>query len=142
MKKEIKTSITIHATTEKIWNILTDFENYPNWNPFVRSLTGLVQVGNTITVRVQPGGSKGMTFKPKVLTVIANKEIKWIGHFLFSGLFDGEHQFELIDNGDGTTLFQQSEKFKGIFVPLFNTSNTQKGFEAMNEKLKALAEAK
>jgi len=28
--KEIKTEILINATPEKVWAILTDFENYPN----------------------------------------------------------------------------------------------------------------
>ena len=81
-----------------------------------------------------------MTFKPRVLAFEANKEFRWRGHLLFTGLFDGEHKFELIDNGNGTTTFKQSEKFKGIFVALLNIENTKKGFEAMNEKLKEMAE--
>ena len=40
MAKEIKTEIVIHATPEKIWKILTDFGNYPQWNPFIVSVTG------------------------------------------------------------------------------------------------------
>ena len=71
--------------------------------------------------------------------------MKWLGHLWFSGLFDGEHKFELIDNGNGTTTFIQSEKFKGILVPLFNKmldKNTVNGFNDMNRKLKVLAELK
>ncbi len=65
-------------------------------------------------------------------------------HLIFPGLFDGEHKFELIDNGDGTTLFRQSEKFGGILVPFFNKMldvNTVNGFNQMNQKLKELAES-
>jgi hypothetical protein len=95
-----------------------------------------------LTVSIKPPGGKGMTFKPRVLAFETNKEFLWLGHLLFTGLFDGEHKFELIDNGNGTTTFKQSEKFKGIFVGLLNLENTQKGFEAMNEKLKEMAERK
>jgi hypothetical protein len=140
MAKEIKTEILINATPEKVWSILTNFDNYPNWNPFIKSLNGEVKVGKKITVSIEPLNSKGMTFKPKVISFVTNKELKWLGHLLFKGLFDGEHKFELIDNGNGTTTFKQSEKFKGIFVGLLNLENTKKGFEAMNEKLKELAE--
>ncbi|MFZ4545382.1 MAG: hypothetical protein ACOYOA_15120 [Saprospiraceae bacterium] len=73
------------------------------------------------------------------------KEFRWIGHLLFKGLFDGEHKFELIDNGNGTTTFRQSEKFNGILVPLFKKMldiNTRNGFMAMNEQLKNRAEGK
>ena len=142
MAKEIKTEILINATPEKVWSILTNFDNYPNWNPFIKSIKGEVKIGNKIKVSIQPPNSKEMTFKPRVLAFETNKELLWIGHLLFKGLFDGEHKFELIDNGNGTTTFKQSEKFKGIFVGLLNLENTKKGFEAMNEKLKEMAERK
>ncbi|MCC7533735.1 MAG: SRPBCC domain-containing protein [Bacteroidia bacterium] len=143
MAKEIKTEILIHSTPEKIWSILTNFNNYPNWNPFIKSIKGEVKVGNKITVRIEPPESKGMTFKPKVLTFEPNKELSWLGHLMFAGLFDGEHKFEIIDNGNGITTFRQSEEFKGILVPLFKKqldNNTKRGFEEMNKKLKELAE--
>jgi hypothetical protein len=142
MAKEIKTEILINSTPEKVWAILTNFDDYPNWNPFIKSLNGEVKIGNKIKVSIQPPNSKGMTFKPKVIAFETNKELRWLGHLLFTGLFDGEHKFELIDNGNGTTTFRQSEKFKGIFVGLLNLENTKKGFEAMNGKLKELAEQK
>jgi len=143
MTKEIKTEILIHAIPEKIWSILTSFDNYPDWNPFIKSIKGEVKAGNRITVKIEPPESKGMTFKPRILTFVTNKEFSWLGHFLFAGFFDGEHQFELMDNGNGTTTFRQNEKFKGILVPLFKKqldNNTKKGFEEMNKKLKVLAE--
>lgn len=143
MAKEIKTEIFIHSTPEKIWSILTNFNNYPNWNPFIKSIKGEVKVGNKITVRIEPPESKGMTFKPKVLTFEPNKELSWLGHLMFAGLFDGEHKFEIIDNGNGITTFRQSEKFKGILVSLFKKqldNNTKRGFEEMNKKLKEFAE--
>ncbi|MFV5703329.1 SRPBCC family protein [Flavobacterium sp. XS2P12] len=145
MEKEIKTEISINTTLDKVWAVLINFDNYPNWNPFIKSIKGEVKIGNNITVRIEPPKSKGMTFKPRILTFETNKEMSWLGHFLFSGLFDGEHKFELIDNGNGTTKFIQSEKFKGILVPLFKKqldNNTKKGFEEMNYKLKELAERK
>jgi hypothetical protein len=143
MAKEIKTEIVINATPERIWAILTNFDNYPNWNPFIKSIKGDVKVGNKIAARIEPPKASGMTFKPKILVFEKNKELRWIGHLLFSGLFDGEHKFELIDNGNGTTTFIQSEKFKGILVPFFKKkldNNTRQGFELMNVKLKELAE--
>ena len=140
MAKIISTEIIIKATPEKVWSILTGFNQYPSWNPFIISLKGEVQTGNQITVSIQPPDSKGMTFKPTVLSRIDNHELSWRGRLLFRGLFDGEHKFELIHNEDGTTTFIQSEKFEGIFVPLLNIENTKKGFEAMNSKLKQRAE--
>lgn len=145
MAKEISTEITIAASPEKIWEILTDFNKYPNWNPFIKSIQGEAKVGQKITARIEPPDASGMTFKPTVLCFDTAKEFRWLGHLLFPGLFDGEHKFELIDNNNGTTTFIQSEKFKGILVPLFKKMlevNSRNGFILMNEKLKELAERK
>jgi len=109
MAKEIKTEIVIQATPEKIWSILTDFENYPNWNPFISTIEGNAVRRNKIKVSIHPPGGKKMTFRPIVITKKDEKELSWRGKVLFRGLFDGEHKFELIDNHDGTVTFIQSE---------------------------------
>jgi len=143
MALEIKTEIIINATPEKVWEILTNFDEYPNWNPFIKSIKGQVEVGGEITVRIEPPEAKAMTFKPKILTFVKNRELSWLGHLLFPGLFDGKHKFELIDNGNGTTTFIQSERFKGVLVPFFKkqlNKNTKNGFKEMNKKIKELAE--
>lgn len=140
MAKEIKTSISINATPEQVWKVLTDFKSYPKWNPFILSLEGNVAVGNKIKAKIAPPESKSMTFKPKVLEFAPNKKFVWLGHLLFKGIFDGQHQFELIDNGDGTTLFIQSERFSGILKGMLNLEKTKRGFESMNEKLKEVVE--
>ena len=143
MKKEIRTEVMIQAAPERIWEIITDFKNYAGWNPFIKSITGEVKVGEKIVVRLEPPGAKGMTFKPKVLVFDKNREFRWIGRLLFPGLFDGEHRFELIDNGNGTTTFIHAERFSGILVRMLSKmldGSTKNGFEAMNRRLKEEAE--
>ncbi|MGE8554485.1 MAG: SRPBCC family protein [Chryseobacterium jejuense] len=140
MSKKIETEIVIHATPEKIWKILSNFQNYPTWNPFITEIQGSVEEGNQIQVTIKPKEGKGMVFKPVVLSKKENKELKWLGKLLFKGIFDGEHHFELIDNKNGTTQFIQSEQFSGLLVPFFNFDNTAIGFNLMNQKLKELAE--
>jgi hypothetical protein len=138
MAKQIKTSITINASKERIWKILTEFESYHKWNSFIKSVSGEVKVGNRIQIKLQ-----GMTFKPIVLTLKENRELKWLGHLWFKGLFDGEHKFYLTSNQNGTTDFEQSEYFSGILVKLFSKSldkDTKIGFEQMNKELKLRAE--
>lgn len=134
MAKEIITSITINAPVEKVWAVLTDFSRYPQWNPFVLSLTGAVKKGNKIKVKLP-----GMKFSPTVKAFEANKELRWLGHLFLPGLFDGEHRFELIKKETGNTEFIHAERFTGILVPLFRKmldGSTKAGFESMNKKLK------
>lgn len=79
MAKEITTQITIKATPEKVWAVLTDFKNYPDWNPFIRAVEGNVKVGEKIKVTIDPPGAKKMTFRPTVLTKTDKKELSWLG---------------------------------------------------------------
>lgn len=137
--KEIRTEILIHASPEKIWNFFTDFERYSAWNPFIRSIQGTVAVRNNIRVELAPPDTRSMIIKPKVLRVVPNQELRWVGHIIIPGIFDGEHIFDFIDNKNGTTTFIQREIFTGILVPFLGKlldDNTRRGFELMNTELK------
>ena len=141
---DIATTIDIDAPRAKVWEILVDIARYPEWNPFIRSIQGELVRGARLEVRIQPGGAKGMTFRPIVLAADAGRELRWLGHLLFPGIFDGEHCFVIEPIAAGRVLFRQSERFNGILVPLFRGSldrDTRRGFEEMNRALKVLAEA-
>jgi hypothetical protein len=136
--QHIETEILINAQPEKVWAVLTDFERHPTWNPFIKSIEGEKAVGKQLKVFIQPPSGSGMTFKPDVLAFDANKEFRWKGKLFVKGIFDGEHYFQLIDMGDGTTKFIHGENFSGFLVPLMGGAldKTKAGFELMNEALK------
>jgi len=138
MAFEIHTEISIQASPEKVWNILTDFPRIHTWNPFIKSIAGDVAEGKQIKVALG-----GMKFTPIVLDYKPAKEFRWLGQVLFKGLFDGAHRFHLEGLADGTTLFRHSEKFTGMLVPVFKKKlleETKANFEAFNQGLKKEAE--
>ena len=142
--KELHTEIEIEASAERVWGLLTYFSSYPQWNPFIRSISGQPAPGERLEVRIEPPGGRGMTFKPKVLNAEPNRELRWLGHLLVPGLFDGEHSFTIQPLGENRVRFAQREAFRGLLVPLFARSldnTTQRGFEEMNRALKERAEA-
>ncbi len=142
--KELYSDIEIAASAERVWRLLTDFASYPQWNPFIRTISGQPTKGERLEVRIEPPGGRGMTFKPKVLNAEPNRELRWLGHLVVPGLFDGEHTFTVLPLGENRVRFVQREAFKGVLVPLFARSleaNTQRGFEEMNRALKERTEA-
>ncbi len=138
---EIETSIKISSTANKIWQELTNFDEYKNWNPSIIDISGELGKNKTIKIVVKID-EKTMIFKPIVLECEENKELRWLGKLLFSGIFDGEHYFLIKENIDGTCTFIQGEKFSGILIPFFGKMilKTKKGFEAMNKELKIRVE--
>lgn len=140
--KQIETEILINASPEKVWSVLTNFENHPKWNPFIKSITGEKKIGGQLTVFIKPPGGNGMTFKPVVLSFKENTEFRWKGKLGIPGIFDGEHYFQLVSQGSNRTKFIHGEKFSGILVALMGAAldKTKEGFELMNKSLKIESE--
>ncbi len=139
----LHTKIENAAPVDRVWSLLVDFASHSRWNPFVRSVEGILGVGQTLKVFIQPPGGMGMRFRPTVLAVQPNRELRWKGKFLVAGLFDGEHCFKLEANPAGGLTFHHGERFTGILVPFFKRSldgATRQGFVAMNAALKREAE--
>jgi hypothetical protein len=142
--KNIQTEILINTNITKVWDVLMNFDSYPKWNPFITSISGERKLGNRLTVSINPPGGKGMTFKPNILTLEANKEFRWKGKLGINGIFDGEHYFILESVDKDITKFIHGEKFSGLLVPLVGKmlDKTQKGFQLMNESIKNECERK
>lgn len=142
MSTTISTTIDIAASPQAVWEVLTDFAAYQDWNPFMRRIEGAPQVGTKLVVHMSPPGGRGMTFKPTVLTATPGQELRWLGKLGIGGLFDGEHSFVLTANADGTTRLTHSEHFSGVLVALFKGTlkNTHAGFDAFNHALKQRVE--
>ena len=141
--KELNTEIEINTSAENVWRVLTDFDSYPQWNPFIRHVDGRAEEGSRLKIFVQPSGGRGMKFNPIVLKAEPQRELRWLGNLLIRGLFDGEHIFIIEPLPGGRVRFVQCEEFRGLLVPLFWGSldrDTRRGFNEMNVALKERAE--
>ncbi len=142
--KELHSQIEIDAPAERVWRLLTDFASYPQWNPFIRRISGEPRTGERLEVRIEPPGARGMNFKPTILNSEPDRELRWLGRLLVPGLFDGEHSFTIEPLEENRVRFVQREEFRGLLVPLLARSldnGTRRGFEEMNRALKERAES-
>jgi len=144
MAREISSEIIINSPSEKIWNELMNFDLYPDWNPFVKSISLLnkeeeLEVGNKLAVHLHlVNQKKPMIFKPTIKSFQPNKQFSWLGHLYLPHIFDGRHTFELESLPDNKTKFIQKERFTGLlaFIIRFIKQDTQDSFNLMNKTLK------
>lgn len=61
MSTTITTTVDIDAPTQPVWDVLTDFATYGEWNPSVE-IKGTAEVGTKLVVRMSANGKRGMTF--------------------------------------------------------------------------------
>lgn len=139
--KEIKTEIIINASQEAVWTVLTDFEAYPSWNPFLVSIKGDKHVGGRLTNTMRTG-SKDQVFKPRIEKFDKNHSFEWLGK-LPLGMFNGRHYFILEALSPTQTKLIHGEHFSGWLRGLIMNKigeETQQNFIKMNRALKAEAE--
>ena len=140
---EIITDIEIDGSPEAVWAVLTDFEAYPEWNPAME-IDGDAVEGDRLEVTMDYENMRKMTFNPRVLVSDRPTELRWQGRLFVSGLYDGEHRFELtpLDDGERTRL-TQAETFRGVLVGFINRrigDDVEAGFNQVNEALKRRVE--
>jgi hypothetical protein len=144
MSITISTTVEIDAPKQLVWDVLTDFSAYYEWNPYME-IKGTPQVGTKLNVHMGAGGGRGMVFKPAVLAATPDEELRWLGKLGFGGIVDGEHFFILDRNADGTTHLTHGERYSGALValakPFLNTERNQAGYEGFNQVLKQRVES-
>lgn len=138
--KEVRTEIEINAGPEKVWKILTDFEKYYQWNPFINRIIGQAKVGGKIEIYIETPGGKNRKYGPTVTKVEEGRELRWLGKSL---LLNGEHIFTIEQLQAEGVRFVHREVFDGLLASIFGKSldtDVKLGFEEMNRALKERAE--
>jgi len=141
--KSIRSEIDIHAPVVRVWELLADLASYPDWNPFIRRAEGTLAQGERLRLELQIPDGMRMKIHPRLITVVEQAEIRWIGHLMVPGLFDGNHRFVLTPLAPARTRLVQQETFRGALVPVFGGwigAGARRGFEAMNRAAKARLE--
>lgn len=139
---QLRTELEIDAPPARVWEVLTDFSAYHEWNPFITAIAGELRTGAELTVTLSPPESRDATFRPRLLVCDAPHELRWRGHLFIKGLFDGEHYFKCQETAEGRTRFVHGEDFSGFFVKYVGQRLTHvaRGFVYMNEALKSRIE--
>ncbi|MEX0786718.1 MAG: SRPBCC domain-containing protein [Dehalococcoidia bacterium] len=144
MAREFDSEIEIAAPPARVWQVLTDFASFPEWNPFVVKASGIPKEGEPIAVSIKPAGRPAMSFRPTVLKAEPERELRWRGVMGTAALVAGEHFFRIEPSGDGASRFIHGESFSGALAPLvmaFLGNGFDRSFDAMNQALKERAEA-
>ena len=143
--KTVSTGIKIRAKPEKVWDILTKFSDYEEWNPVMTRIIGEANLGKKIEVHIHTIKGKNRIYRPTITKFDINKELRWQGRSFLPGIFEGERIFEIKEISSEEISLIHLEVFRGIGVKLLGNrldEDLQQSFEAMNIALKARAESK
>ena len=135
--RTIDTTVDINADKDAVWDVLTDFASYKEWNPVMR-IEGTPEVGTKLVVHLTGAGGHGMSFKPKVLAATPGKELRWLGKLGLRGIAAGEHFFVLSTKDDGTTRLSHGERYSGALLALkrHDSGSNDANYVAFSQALK------
>lgn len=138
MGKIVTTHLVASAPIGAVWETLIDLDGYRTWNPCITDAAGTVDVGQRLTLKVEPPHGRPQTCKPWVTAVEQHRYVEWLSRTGLPGIFDTRRSVKLTPMmSGGRTLIQQSATFTGVLLPLADAllGRTRDGFTDMNEAL-------
>lgn len=105
--------MVIKAPPAAVWDVLTDFAAYGEWNPVVTIAEGPLEEGRRLALRIAPSGRVAYVARPRVSRVVAERELRWQRRM---PLLITEQVFELEAVPGGTRVTHGQEVW-GPLVP-------------------------
>ncbi len=77
--QEIKTEIEIAAPPHKVWNIITDINNWQEWSPTINDSQGTASVGSKLTITMigKEDGKDGPKYNPIIMDLNEPNYFHW-----------------------------------------------------------------
>ena len=139
----VESRIGIQAPAEVIWEIIRDLKSWETWNPVYTKAAGDIHIGSTLEMTLELPGQAAQQIKPVVLEWVPNEQLHWRLSFL-GGLVKTTRYIEIEELAPGSCIVSNGEFFAGLMGPTVVRrmgGSVRRGFIAMNEALKARAEA-
>jgi hypothetical protein len=138
--KEIKTELEIMASSERVWQVLTDFPNFVKWNPVITRIKGEAKVRTKLEIHLRTRSGKSRIYKPTITKVEPNHELRWFGKSLFPGILNGERIFTIDSIGTNNVRFFHRQIFTGLGASLAGDRLDRDIRHTLNEMNVALKE--
>ena len=137
-KKSVHHEITIDASPETVWEILTDTDNYSEWNPTMELLEGDVKEGGNVMYLFTQDEENTSEISASVVEVNPPTLLNQKGGIPLFLTFN--HTYKLDSDGSFTRVTIH-EDYTGIWVNFWNPEPVGKAYKRLNEALKKKSES-
>ena len=142
--KTLAAKIDVEAPPDRVWDVLTDFPSYPQWNPFMFSVEGTAEAGAHLRIGMQRRGGMVLRFGAQVVVADPPRELAWTGEGLrghWPGLVRGDRRVVIEPLASGGSRVEMLTTFTGALAPLMGwLERYREAFDEMEAALKARAE--
>ena len=112
--KTLAAKIDVEAPPDRVWEVLTDFPSYPQWNPFMFSVEGTAEAGAHLRIGMQRRGGMVLRFGARVVVADPPRELAWSGEGLrghWPGLVRGDRRVVVEPLASGRSRLEMRTTF-------------------------------
>jgi hypothetical protein len=134
----------INAPAETVWQVLTDLERYPEWNPFTVRAVSTLEIGSTVDLYI-PRGEKMMKQSFVLEVFDPPSEVAWrLPKMLHKSVFNAYRTQKIVPLDDERCTYQTSDTFDGWIAGKLHSSQSGwvlRNFNKLADALKERSEA-
>ena len=131
-QKSVRSEVTISASPEAVWKVLTEVDDYPNWNPTMRVLEGAFQEGAEVKYEFTDGDGNKSEIGAKVKRVREPELINQSGGISGVITFNHFYRIEPVSAQPGLTRVIIHEEYAGFYVWFWNPDSVERAYEKLN----------
>lgn len=139
----IEHRVGIQAPAETIWDVIYDIDRWHEWNPLYTRASGLIRIGQPLSLTLAIPGQAPREIQPTVLEWVPNEQLHW-RLSIMGGLVKTIRYIEIDRLAEESCIINNGEIFGGLMGPSVARQAGRaihRGFAAMGEALKDRAEA-
>jgi hypothetical protein len=139
----VEDRVGIQAPAEVIWSVVQDLATWADWNPTYPRAEGEIRIGAMLSLDLALPGQSVQALQAKVLDWVPNEQLHW-QLSLLGGMIKTLRYIEITPLAATGCVVDNGEIFGGLMGPSLGRrmrGPVRRGFLAMNEALKARAEA-
>ncbi len=143
MKRAVEHRIGVQAPAEIVWEVVSEFETWHQWNPLYRKAQGQMKIGTVLTLEQHLPGVPATVITPIVQDWVPYEQLHWRSTRL-GGFVTAIRYLEIENRGEVNSTFSNGELFMGLLLRFVSRDERRKlkaAYAQMGEAVRDRAEA-
>lgn len=139
----VDTTVYIDAPADAVWQVVTDFPRYGEWNPFVAECASTMNPGDPIDMVVHLGGPKPKRQREFIRTNTPGREFSYTMKPLPLGMLRSLRSHTITEISPQRTRYESHFELAGLLHPVVAAAlgkQLRRGFEGMTAAVQRQAE--